>query len=143
MPQNVYDRTGRLIGYSKSDAEVAAEGAALAGLALLAILIAPFLPILLTAYWMIEYLVGVAAWHPLFAIIFGVILAVACLSALWHWAWARIAYFGAEVLCAAFFTFLYIGARSDEIWASAAAIVVAVFGFGLMAWIEGEMRGRI
>lgn len=103
------------------------SGSLVIGLALIAICVVPFLPILAAGAF--TYLFAESkGWHQLFCILAGLMPIVVGLVLLISSRIFRVAYFGSETLFAAYYAFAYIKEISDTTWAVFAALIALAVG---------------
>lgn len=146
MAQRQYDAQGNLISRTETTTDRVVQGAGqaigLAALAIMAAIIAPFIPILWLGYQAFQWLTSTAEWHELFAGILALCLIAGAGWLLWRFKWVRIPYFGAEVLFASWFTFNAISEKNDAIWGGFFALIVLAIGIWVMRLIEQEFDKR-
>ena len=144
MGQRHYDRNGRLVGYQQSDTEAAAKDAAtfaaMGAMGVVAAIIAPFAPILWGGYQVFLFLTATEDWHELFAGVITLAIIAGSLWLLWSFKWVRIPYFGAEVVFATAYAFVFIRDRHDAIWGGFAALLVLAFGAWIIMQIERQFE---
>lgn len=138
--QKQYDAQGNLISRTESSADRLVQGAGqaagIAALAIITVVVAPFLPILWAGYQAFQFLIMPGEWHELFAGIVALALVGCSFWLLWNFKWIRLPYFGAEVLFASWFSFQTISETSDTIWGGTSALVVFALGVWIVILIE-------
>lgn len=136
MAQHHFDNRGKLVKTVKTDQEVAEEAQGSAAL-LLAILVV--WPILFGGWRLGEYLHKELGVHLLFAIISGGGFIGICLYAFVKQSVIRAVYLATMVIGYTAAAFIWIHDASDVIWASAAALAVALATGAFAKWLHEDI----
>lgn len=113
-----YDMSGKLLGFTKTSADIARDNKIIGLLVIVAIVIAPFAPVFLLSYNIFLRLHEVYGIHALFSGAIAVASAFCSLYYLWKSRVIRYIYFGFETIFVALVVFGLIVEKSDAIWAT-------------------------
>ncbi|RED17645.1 hypothetical protein [Parasphingopyxis lamellibrachiae] len=153
MGQQIFDGNGRKIGSVKSDQEVfdqqlaalmivgaglALYALAMAVAAVLAAISAPFLPIFLAAYMMLDILNNAGGWYGIFAEPVGVCVVALGFWALWSSRSFRIVYLGTEWAVVVFFAFSWAKGDGNYVVGSVVAALTVLVGVMLLTYIDSR-----
>jgi FtsH-binding integral membrane protein len=126
-----------MTGYTKSKADDIRDQKSAGLIVIIAVILAPFAPLLAATYYAYLYLHDQAGWHPLFAGATAALPTVLGLVLLWNSKVFRLVYFGTYTVVGSYFLYLYVlDWQKDHIWAYFAAGVGAFVGliFTIALW---------